>query len=126
MNKYNNAMHNKLSLVPSLNHARARAAHDCKHIWYASFTLYRGCTYLPTSCNTHLPRVHESHTPLPRRRGRVPLRDLSKVPLVWENPLRFQEEESIEIPRSKSYHRKFDPRTSLFSAVTHSPFAPCR
>jgi hypothetical protein len=30
-----------------------------------------------------------SHTPLPRRRGRVTLRGLYKVPLASENPLQF-------------------------------------
>jgi hypothetical protein len=32
---------------------------------------------------------HESHTPLPRKRGRVTLRGLYKVPLASENPLQF-------------------------------------
>jgi hypothetical protein len=43
------------------------------------------------------------HTPLPRKRGRVALRGLFKVPLVRENPLRIQEEGSIGIPRPKSF-----------------------
>jgi hypothetical protein len=30
-----------------------------------------------------------SHTPLPRKRGRVTLRGLYKVPLALENPLQF-------------------------------------
>jgi hypothetical protein len=42
-----------------------------------------------TSHVTHLPRGHESHTPLPRKRGRVTLRGLYKVPLASENPLQF-------------------------------------
>jgi hypothetical protein len=40
------------------------------------------CTSLPTSHVTHLPRGHESHTPLPRKRGRVTLRGHYKVPLA--------------------------------------------
>jgi hypothetical protein len=32
---------------------------------------------------------HESHTSLPRRRGRVALRGLYKVSLASENPLQF-------------------------------------
>jgi hypothetical protein len=35
---------------------RVQAAHDREHVWYTSFTLYRGCTSLPTSHVTHLPR----------------------------------------------------------------------
>jgi hypothetical protein len=66
-------------------------------------TLYRGCTSLPTSRDTHLPQGHKSHTPLLRRRGCVALRSLSKVPLVRENSLRIQEEGSIGIPHPKSF-----------------------
>jgi hypothetical protein len=33
--------------------------------------------------------IATSHSSLPRRRGRVPLRGLYKVPLASENPLRF-------------------------------------
>jgi hypothetical protein len=47
--------------------------------------------------------LYGPHTPLPRKRGRVALRGISKVPLVRENPLRIQEEGSIGIPRSKSF-----------------------
>jgi hypothetical protein len=34
--------------------------------------------------------IATSHTPLSRRRGRVTLRGLFKVPLASENPLQFQ------------------------------------
>jgi hypothetical protein len=44
---------------------------------------------LPTSHVTHLPRDSDSHTPLHRRRGRVTLRGLYKVPLASENPLQL-------------------------------------
>jgi hypothetical protein len=33
--------------------------------------------------------IMTSHTPLPRKRGRVTLRGLYKVPLALENPLQF-------------------------------------
>jgi hypothetical protein len=35
--------------------------------------------------------IATSHAPLPRRRGRVTLRGLYKVPLASENPLQFLE-----------------------------------
>jgi hypothetical protein len=47
----------------------------------------------------HLPRGHESHTPLPRKRGRVTLRGLYKVPLAFENPLQFLGRAIARIPR---------------------------
>jgi hypothetical protein len=50
---------------------------------------YAEVASLPTSRVTHLPRGHESHTPLSRRRGRVALRGLYKVTLASENSLRF-------------------------------------
>jgi hypothetical protein len=64
-----------------------------------SFTLCRGCASLPTSHVTHLPRDGQSHTPLLRRRGRVTLRGLYKVPLASENPLQFIGSSSAGIPR---------------------------
>jgi hypothetical protein len=64
-----------------------------------AFTLCRGCTSLPISHVTHLPRGHESHTPLPRKRGRVTLRGLYKVPLASENPLQFLGSFNAGIPR---------------------------
>jgi hypothetical protein len=39
------------------------------------------------------------HTPLPRKRGRVPLRDLYKVPLASENSLQFMGSSSAGITR---------------------------
>ena len=76
-----------------------RAAHDREHGWYTSFTLCRDCTSLPISHVTHLPRDGQSHTPLPRRRGRVTLRGLYKVPLASENPLHFIGSSNAGIPR---------------------------
>jgi hypothetical protein len=58
------------------------------------------------------------HTPLPRSRGRIALRGLSKVSLARENPLHFWVEGDIGIPRPKSYHRQIDPRTSLYMAAS--------
>jgi hypothetical protein len=43
--------------------------------------------------------ITTSHTPLPRRRGRVTLRDLYKVPLASENPLQFIGSSNAGIPR---------------------------
>jgi hypothetical protein len=39
------------------------------------------------------------YTPLPRKRGRVPLRGLYKVPLASENPLQFLGSSSAGNPR---------------------------
>ena len=43
--------------------------------------------------------IATSHTPLPRRRGRVTLRGLYKVPLALENPLQFIGSSNAGIPR---------------------------
>jgi hypothetical protein len=40
-----------------------------------------------------------SHTPLPRKRGRVTLRGLYKVQLASENPLQFLGSSNAETPR---------------------------
>jgi hypothetical protein len=42
--------------------------------------------------------IATSHTPLPRRRGRVTLRGLYKVPLASENPLQFIGSSNAGIP----------------------------
>jgi hypothetical protein len=55
------------------------------------------------SCYPFAMGLYEPYTPLPRKRGRVALRGLSKVPLVRENPLQIQEERSIGIPHPKSF-----------------------
>jgi hypothetical protein len=44
-------------------------------------------------------RVDQTHTPLPRKRGRVPLRGLYKVPLASDYPLQFIGSSSAGIPR---------------------------
>jgi hypothetical protein len=56
-------------------------------------------TSLPTSHVTHMPRDRDSHTPLPRKRGRVTLRVLYKVSLASENPLQFLGSSNVGIPR---------------------------
>jgi hypothetical protein len=43
--------------------------------------------------------VYQTHTPLPRKRGRVPLRGLYKVPLASKNPLQFLGSPNTGIPR---------------------------
>jgi hypothetical protein len=52
-----------------------------------------------TSHVTHLPRDRDSHTPLPRKRGRSTLRGLYKVPLASKNLLQFLERAIAGIPR---------------------------
>jgi hypothetical protein len=44
-------------------------------------------------------RLIGPHTPLPSKRGRVPLRGLYKVPLASENPLQFLGSSNAGIPR---------------------------
>jgi hypothetical protein len=43
--------------------------------------------------------IAASHTPLPRKQGRVTLRGLYKVPLASENPLQFLGSPIAGIPR---------------------------
>jgi hypothetical protein len=43
--------------------------------------------------------ISTSHSSLPRRRGRVALRGLYKVPLTSENPLQFLGSPNARIPR---------------------------
>jgi hypothetical protein len=45
------------------------------------------CTH--KSCYPSATGLYGPHTPLPRKRGRVTLRGLYKVPLASENPLQF-------------------------------------
>jgi hypothetical protein len=63
------------------------------------------------------------HTPLPRKRGRVPLRGLYKVPLALENTLQFIESSSAGIPRLAAIAAK---STQGPPYTDHSPtaFAP--
>jgi hypothetical protein len=68
--------------------------------------------------------ITTSHLSLPRRRGRVALRGLSKVPLVRENPLRIQEEGSIGIPRPEC--QAVRPQNLPILCSDASPIAPFR
>jgi hypothetical protein len=43
--------------------------------------------------------IATSHTPLPRKRGRVTLRGLNKLPLASENPLQFLGSSNAGTPR---------------------------
>jgi hypothetical protein len=61
-----------------------------------------------------------SHTPLPRRRGRVTLRGLYKVPLASENPLQFIGSSNAEIPRLTAITAK---STQGPPYIDHSPTA---
>jgi hypothetical protein len=60
------------------------------------------------------------HTPLPRKRGRVPLRGLNKVPLALENPLQFLGSSSAGIPRLTAIAAKSTQRPPY---TDHSPTA---
>jgi hypothetical protein len=58
--------------------------------------------------------IATSHSSLPRRRGRVALRCIYKVPLATQKPATVSEKGNIGIPRSKSHHSMIDLRTSLY------------
>jgi hypothetical protein len=64
--------------------------------------------------------VDQTHTPLPRKRGRVPLRGLYKVPLALENPLQFIGSSSAGIPRLTAITEK-STQGPLYT--NHSPTA---
>jgi hypothetical protein len=50
------------------------------------------------SCYPSATGLYGPHTPLPRKRGRVTLRGLYKVPLASENPLQFIGSSNAGIP----------------------------
>jgi hypothetical protein len=54
--------------------------------------------YTHKSCYPFATGTIGPHTPLPRKRGRVPLRGLYKVPLALESPLPFLESAMQEYP----------------------------
>jgi hypothetical protein len=60
------------------------------------------------------------HTPLPRKRGKVPLRGLYKVPLASDNPLQFIGSSSAGIPRLTAIAAK---STQVPPYTDHSPTA---
>jgi hypothetical protein len=79
---------------------------------------------LLTSYVTHLPKDSNSHTPLPRRRGRVTPRGLYKVPLASENPLQFIGSFSAGITRLTAIAAKSTqgPPYTDHSPTTLAPF----
>jgi hypothetical protein len=64
--------------------------------------------------------IATSHTPLPRRRGRVTLRDHYKVPLASENPLQFLGSSNAGTPRMTAIAAK---STQGPPHTDHSPTA---
>jgi hypothetical protein len=60
------------------------------------------------------------HTHLPRKRGRVPLRDLYKVALASENPLQFLGSSNVGTPRLTAIATKSTQGPPL---TDHSPTA---
>ena len=65
---------------------------------YEYYTLQRLRMFTHKSCYPFSTGLIGPHTPLPRKRGRVPLRGLYKVPLALENPLQFLGSSSAGIP----------------------------
>jgi hypothetical protein len=64
--------------------------------------------------------IATSHTPLPRKRGRVTLRGLYKVPLASENPLQFLGSSNAGTPRLTAIATK---STQGPPYTNHSPTA---
>jgi hypothetical protein len=62
--------------------------------------------------------ITTSHTPLPRKRGRVTLRGLYKVPLASENPLQFLGSSNAGIHRLTAITAK---STHVPPYTDHSP-----
>jgi hypothetical protein len=68
--------------------------------------------------------IATSHTPLSRRRGRVTLRGIYKVPLALENPLQFIGSSNTGIPRLTAITAKSTqgPPHTDHSPTTIAPF----
>jgi hypothetical protein len=68
--------------------------------------------------------IATSHTPLPRRQGRVTLRGLYKVPLASENPLQFLRSSSAGTPRVTAIAAKSTqgPPYTDYSPTALAPF----
>jgi hypothetical protein len=64
--------------------------------------------------------IATSHTPLPRRRDRVTLRGLYKVPLASENPLQFIGSSNAGTPRMNAITAKSSQGPPY---TNHSPTA---
>jgi hypothetical protein len=67
--------------------------------------------------------IATSHTPLPRKRGRVTLRGLYKVPLASENPLHFIESSNAGIPRLTAVAAK-STQGPPYTDHSHTALAP--
>jgi hypothetical protein len=68
--------------------------------------------------------IATSHTPLPRRRGRVTLRGLYKVPLALEKPLQFLVSSNAGTPRLTAIAAKSTqgPPHTDYSPTALAPF----
>jgi hypothetical protein len=66
---------------------------------YQFYTLQRLRIFTHKSCYPFDTGLIGPHTPLPRKRGRVPLRGIYKVPLASENLLQFLGSSNAGIPR---------------------------
>jgi hypothetical protein len=68
--------------------------------------------------------IATSHTPLPRRRGRVTLRGLYKVPLALEKPLQFLVSSNAGTPRLTAIAAKSTqgPPNTDYSPTALAPF----
>jgi hypothetical protein len=76
------------------------------------------------SCYPSATELYGPHTPLLRKRGRVKLRGLYKVPLALENPLQFLGSAMLESPVWKATTAKStrEPPYSNNSPTAPAPF----
>jgi hypothetical protein len=68
-----------------------------------------------------LPRDRDSHTPLPRKRGRATLGGLYKVPLASQNPLQFMGRALARILRPTAIAAK----STREPPCMQLPYCPC-
>jgi hypothetical protein len=73
------------------------------------------------SCYPSATGLYGPHTPLPRKRGRVTLRGLYKVPLASENPLQFMGRALARIPRLTAIAAK----STREPPCMQLPYCPC-
>jgi hypothetical protein len=76
------------------------------------------------SCYPFDTGLYEPHTPLPRKRDRVTLRGLYKVPLALENPLQFLGSANARNPRLTAIVAKStqEPPYTANSPTALAPF----
>jgi hypothetical protein len=77
--------------------------------------------YTHKSCYPSATGLYGPHTPLPRKRGRVTLRGLYKVPLASENPLQFMGRALARIPRLTAIAAK----STREPPCMQLPYCPC-